>query len=144
MIVVRRHVATLDSNLIKSDLTSDLSTTAMSSPDNPHFTTQTGKYSSMNRHPPFTQHAFYSFQSSPAPPSVDQSSLYPTSFSQRPSIFYSQRLATTFSHHGSHFLSHSLHKASKANSAPKALFMTDGKPVDITLTLTGKGFESRS
>jgi hypothetical protein len=25
-----------------------------------------------------------------------------------------------------------------------ALFMTDGKPVDITLTLTGKGFESRS
>jgi hypothetical protein len=25
-----------------------------------------------------------------------------------------------------------------------ALFMTDGKPVDTTLTLTGKGFESRS
>ena len=33
----------------------------------------------------------------------------------------------------------SLQKVSKGNSVPTALFMTDGKPVEITLTLTGKG-----
>lgn len=50
----------------------------------------------------------------------------------------------SFLTHGPRFLSRSLHKASKGNSVPMALSLTDGKPVDIILALTGKGFKSRS
>jgi hypothetical protein len=116
----------------------------MSSEKNPHFTTQTGK---SKRSSSFTQLLSFSELSS-ASLGASILSISGEFFAEAFHLLLTKVAATyhlaSFSTHKSRFLSHSLHKASKGNSVPMALFMTDGKHVDITLPLTGKGFESRA
>ena len=112
---------------------------------NPHFTTQTGKrarHHSLN----IPSYSFSDLSSASLGASI--LSISDEFFAEAFHLLLT-KVATTYylascSTHGCPFLSRSRRKASKGNSVPMALFMTDGKPVDTILALTGKRFESRS
>jgi hypothetical protein len=113
----------------------------MSSTENPHFTTQTGKRA--RRHLSLSMSLLSLSELSSASLGASILSISDEFFAEAFHLLLT-KVATryylvSFSTHGSRFLSRSLRKASKGNLVPMALFMTDGKPVDITLTLTGKG-----
>src|ERR1700733_14688428 len=114
----------------------------MSSSENPHSTTPTGKYSSSIFH---STCLLVLSDLSSASLGGSILSISDEFFAEAFHLLLTNVAATYYlassSTHGSRFLSRSLHKASKGNSVPMALFLMVGKLGDITLTLTGKGFE---